>query len=187
MVQSQVTSITPAQHAARHVIGGADPLIDPLFLHASRHASGGADPVTVSSANTYTMGAATLHANDVDRVVTGALDTWIKLKEIRLTNYVYDTLRITYRSFKPGAGQLTTNVYRNGGAVGTEHTHGDPSPGNTYQEDIAGWATGDLLQIYGKSSTVLDGTVDNMRVLGAVAPPVYALGATDMVMTNQDP
>ena len=45
MVKSETTSITPATHAARHVVGGADPLINPLLLHAARHAPGGADPV----------------------------------------------------------------------------------------------------------------------------------------------
>ena len=33
MVNSSSISITPSQHAARHVVGGADPLIDPLLLH----------------------------------------------------------------------------------------------------------------------------------------------------------
>jgi hypothetical protein len=45
MVESHVVSISPATHAARHVIGGADPLVDPLLLHASRHELGGADVV----------------------------------------------------------------------------------------------------------------------------------------------
>ena len=43
MVKSQTTSITPAQHAARHAIGGADPLVNPLLLHGSRHEIGGDD------------------------------------------------------------------------------------------------------------------------------------------------
>ena len=41
MVKSQTTSITPAQHAARHQPGGADP-----FIHASEHNPGGGDQIT---------------------------------------------------------------------------------------------------------------------------------------------
>ena len=45
MVQSSSISITPAKHADRHVVGGSDPLVNPLLLHASRHNAGGADAV----------------------------------------------------------------------------------------------------------------------------------------------
>jgi hypothetical protein len=45
MVNSSTTSITPATHAARHSIGGADPLVDPLLLHAARHDIGGVDEI----------------------------------------------------------------------------------------------------------------------------------------------
>lgn len=47
MVKSQTVSISPAQHASRHSVGGSDPLVDPLFLHATRHQVGGADPVPI--------------------------------------------------------------------------------------------------------------------------------------------
>ena len=47
MVDSQVTSITPATHADRHSVGGADPLVNPLLLHASRHELGGDDKITI--------------------------------------------------------------------------------------------------------------------------------------------
>jgi hypothetical protein len=50
MVVSQTTSITPSEHADRHSVGGADPLVNPLLLHASRHEAGGADPITALSA-----------------------------------------------------------------------------------------------------------------------------------------
>ena len=43
MVKSETVSLTPSQHAANHVIGGTDPLINPLLLHAARHEIGGAD------------------------------------------------------------------------------------------------------------------------------------------------
>ena len=46
MVDSQVTSITPATHADRHVIGGADPLIAPLLSHHAQHEAGGADQIS---------------------------------------------------------------------------------------------------------------------------------------------
>ena len=45
MVDSHVTAITPATHADRHSVGGADPLVNPLVLHASRHIKGGIDEV----------------------------------------------------------------------------------------------------------------------------------------------
>jgi hypothetical protein len=48
MVKSQTTSITPAQHAARHVVGGADPLVAPLLPHHTEHEIGGADEIARS-------------------------------------------------------------------------------------------------------------------------------------------
>lgn len=57
MVSSNTTSITPAQHADRHVIGGADPLENPLLLHSSRHETGGDDEVTpISHASSHEAG-----------------------------------------------------------------------------------------------------------------------------------
>ena len=43
MVNSHTTSITPAQHATRHSVGGADPLVDPLLLHHTQHEAGNTD------------------------------------------------------------------------------------------------------------------------------------------------
>jgi hypothetical protein len=87
MVKSQTTSITPAQHAANHVIGGTDPLIDPLFLHAARHEAGGADVInmdfivtdvtlthnTLADIHRNTSGETQLH---FVRMAGGAGDTW---------------------------------------------------------------------------------------------------------------
>lgn len=47
MVKSQTTSITPATHAGRHVVGGVDPLIDPITTtaHYATHQPGGSDAI----------------------------------------------------------------------------------------------------------------------------------------------
>ena len=45
MVNSGTISITPSKHADRHIVGGDDPLVNPLVLHASRHIKGGVDEV----------------------------------------------------------------------------------------------------------------------------------------------
>jgi len=54
MVESQVTTLTPATHADRHVNGGVDPLIAPLLPHHAQHEAGGADPVSFSGGSSAT-------------------------------------------------------------------------------------------------------------------------------------
>ncbi|MCW7072242.1 MAG: discoidin domain-containing protein [Methanophagales archaeon] len=48
MVKSSVTTIVPPTHAAKHCVGGADPLILPLVHHASTHETGGDDELILS-------------------------------------------------------------------------------------------------------------------------------------------
>ena len=45
------------------------------------------------------------------------------------------------------AGTAHAQIYRNGGAVGTQRNESSTSP-STISEDIAGWTVGDLVQLY---------------------------------------
>lgn len=56
MVQSSSISITPATHAANHVIGGTDPLVTPILVdpHTATHKPGGSDPVEMDFARGIT-------------------------------------------------------------------------------------------------------------------------------------
>ena len=87
MVKSQTTSITPAQHAARHAVGGADP-----FIHAAQHQIGGGDEHTAcrySGANVFNAGAPAVYtALDLSGVI-GANRALVYLHVTAGDNYDY--------------------------------------------------------------------------------------------------
>lgn len=68
------------------------------------------------------------------------------------------TLRIKFWLFYDAGGSSTTygKIYRNGIAVGTERSIGTTM--TEFSEDISGWSSGDLLQIYVKKTGDSSGT-----------------------------
>ncbi len=71
----------------------------------------------------------------------------VKLKEITVTYPGVYRIKFALRK-AGGAGASHAQVYRNGAALGViqQSTSGDFT---TFSEDIGGWQTGDLLQLYG--------------------------------------
>lgn len=156
MVESSSISITPAQHADNHQIGGSDPLTGTILVspHHAEHESGGSDVVPIE----YPTGI--ISSNDTVKTHEGATG---KFKETTLTT-CSPTLRISYEVMKTGSvGTPWVRIYRNAGAVGTQHnvTSGTYS---TKNEEIAGWSNGDALQIYAASSAGDVVHVKNLRV-----------------------
>lgn len=92
-----------------------------------------------------TVGDAIEHS--ADKEMYTAAGAYLKGKEIRLARA--GTYRIKF-ALKVDATDGTIargRVYRNGGAVGTEQTN-NTAVYQTMSEDIAGWAAGDLCQLY---------------------------------------
>lgn len=169
MVESSSISITPSQHADRHVVGGNDPLIDPITTtaHTTSHQRGGSDEL----GTIYNMTDDILFSNDaLKSMVAGSV--WTKLKEMKLEG-MNGTLRIVYDILCTPAGSLESRVRRNGAEVGVQNVNT-----GTYSQDIAGWETGDLCQIYVYCVAGETADVSNMRVLGELIT---------VKATNQDP
>ena len=188
MVNSQVTSITPATHADRHSVGGADPLIAPLLPHHAQHETGGSDIVSVPAYihHDYTADNAILHSNDTIRSVT--VLAYQKFKEILLGS-TPDEIRIYYyMDYISGTfANSCSYIARNGVMVGTEHT-GIVDEG--FYEDISGWLPGDLLQIYCKLEAAGESRVKNMRVCGIETAKYKEILDSELnavKATNQDP
>ncbi len=59
-----------------------------------------------------------------------------------------------YAASNNGGATHYCQIYRNGSALGTEQTYSTINSIQTFSEDIAGWAAGDLLQVYVKTSDV---------------------------------
>ena len=164
MVNSQTTSITPAQHAGRHVIGGADPLVDPLLLHASRHEIGGADAI---SSGYITSGTDIMIADNPVENYGSDTATYKKIKEIVLHS-TPASIKLTFGLRSNVAGKTAYGrIYRNGAAVGTERTVVGTVP-TAFEEIISGWSNGDLLQLYvhGDGSTHRANCLE-FRILGS--------------------
>lgn len=94
--------------------------------------------------------------------------SYTKKKEIVLARG--GTLRIKFDlTFSSGPAGLRGRVYRNGSAVGTEQNIGTYTT-TTFSEDIGGWVTGDLCQLYTYRVDSSDsGTVSNF-ILNSLIP-----------------
>jgi len=99
---------------------------------------------------------------DTQRDKSGTAKT--KIKEIIMPRP--GTFRIKF-DLSRGSGTMSGQIYRNGDAVGTQR---DKSSGyitdyTTYSEDISGWTTGDLCQLYcWCNNAVSSGHVKNFRI-----------------------
>ena len=184
MVNSSSISITPSQHADRHVIGGDDPLVNPLLLHATRHNPGGDDEIApILHTRTYGLSDGVLVNSPASKTTTAT--SYVKLKEIVLQNTVPDTIRIKFSITGSNFGY--GRIYRNGVAVGVER---EANSGTFhYSEDIAGWSVDDLLQVYGyRHATATSCTIFDVEVLGVYGAPVVNIGSkNELEFTIQDP
>jgi hypothetical protein len=117
-------------------------------------------------------GTSIFHANDTYVHWRPYPSAWVytKLKETRL-NLIPDTsLKI---AFTLANGTYTGRsawgkIYRNGSPVGTERVAGGATE---FIETIAGWASGDLLQVYGYAELTTDYCdISNLRILCTFSP-----------------
>lgn len=190
MVQSSSISITPSKHADRHQTTGEDPLTSPVRVepHHATHETGGADEIaSVLHTRTYALSADIIDDNATERSNNSV--GMAKLKETLLGGTVPDTLTIYYQGKHGNSSSFGgIRVYRNGAAVGTLH---DPvsTSWTGWSQDIAGWSTGDLLQIYGLSEhTSYTIHTKDLQVRGLYGAPVVSIGSNnEMTFTHQDP
>lgn len=75
---------------------------------------------------------------------SGLSGVWLKAKEIRIPKA--GVLRIKFTMYS-GGYLLYGQIYRNGTAVGTQRTTYSTT-GQEFSEDISGWSSGDLVQIF---------------------------------------
>jgi len=116
------------------------------------------------------------HSNDAQKDTV--LLAYVKLKEILLDRPL-DNCRIKFDLNRNASFDAYGRIYKNGVAIGTERHTGAADGWFTYSEDLAGWLTGDLIQIYGYTT---GGTCStrNMRFYYDNIPVPQA-------PTNQDP
>ena len=165
MVKSNTTSITPAQHAARHSVGGADPLVDPILTsaHKASHYPTGSDPTS-----DYLMG-------DIDSGLTKIVGpnpgnnaaAWMVMANTDLTlrGAVPSTVRFSFDLKRNAAGEaIKGRIYRNGVAVGTIRE--PPAAAYvTYVEDLEA-APDDVFELYGYGSGTNFGWMQNFHIRG---------------------
>lgn len=91
----------------------------------------------------YVAGDTLLISADTERSFT--LTSYVKVKEIRVARG--GVLRIKFDLNAGGSPQTVKGrIYRNGVPVGIEQTAGDGY--QTFSEDVPGWSSGDLCQLY---------------------------------------
>ncbi len=82
----------------------------------------------------------------VEMATTNSL-TPVKLKEITVTYPGVYRIKFALRKVS-GAGAAHAQVYRNGAGIGTIQENAS-TEFTTFSEDLGGWQTDDLLQLYG--------------------------------------
>lgn len=107
-------------------------------------ADGAITPAKLSIMGAYAVGEYAVCLAPTERII--AATAYTKIKEMKVVG-LSGTLRIKYDFRTEGATVPYSRVYRNGVAVGAEHTSGS-STWTTFSEDIAGWNSGDLIQVY---------------------------------------
>lgn len=98
--------------------------------------------------------------------------TYVKLKEIQTIGYS-GVCRI---KFDMHCGVLSNTasgrVYKNGVAVGTEHSS-DTDAYQTFSEDIGGFLADDLIQLYSKNAMGNMNKIRNFRISHATSAPLH--------------
>lgn len=111
-----------------------------------------------------TAGDYLLVENTTARTVTTT--TYAKYKETKVG--VGGTYRIKFSMKANTSGTIYGQIYRNGVAVGTERSTTSTTI-TEFSEDIGGWSSGDLVQLYSKRT--VDGFVSIFNIYTA-APPI---------------
>lgn len=145
-------------------------------FHGDSHLGGGVDEIACY--DPYILDV--LHNNSTLKYVSGA--SWIKYKEIKIDDCP-DTITIKY-TVQDNTSTVTsyTNIYRNGGIVGTQKSW-KLNAASSYTQTISGWSDGDLLQLYAYESAASNFRVSNLQILGQnITIPKHVEN-----LTNQDP
>lgn len=102
---------------------------------------------TITVGSSYTAGTYKIYGPSAFKSTTSI--TYVKLIEVIVPRA--GTLTTVFTGLAVGgAADVSGRIYRNGVAVGTDHT---VNGGATWTEDISGWSAGDLLQVYGNNNS----------------------------------
>lgn len=114
-----------------------------------------------SGLSAQTAGAYLMSLNSPERTTTSA--SYVKLKEIKIAKSGAYTIKFTLRETSAGTAAYG-QIYKNGSAVGTERS---ASASTDFSEDIAGFASGDLIQVYGKRGASGECGIKDLKLCGA--------------------
>lgn len=128
------------------------PLTDALFTKIRDNIeAGGPD---------YTAGDYLLFSNDAERNTIST--SYVKLKEIKVFRAGAYRIKFEMYGYSPITG-VYARIYKNGAAVGTERLE-ESGAYVEYSEDIAGFAKGDVIQIYAKKIGTGYTYIKNFRI-----------------------
>lgn len=133
--------------------------------HALQHANDGNDQIIFYDMHLENQ---TIDDNTAQKTVTAG--TYTKYKETKInTCSAYLNISLAQYCWSD-PGNIYTKVYRNGVAVGVEHTssgYSGTAGWVTWTEIISGWSDGDLLQIYAYTTAGGPVYVKYLKILGA--------------------
>ena len=133
--------------------------------------------------------------NSNDDIKSTIETSYTKVKEL-LLNEGLPVCRIYFELYTDGGGPTAYGrIYKNGAAIGTERSTTNSSP-QPYTQDFKGFVSGDLIQIYAKTSSGASGSnIKNMRLKYAKQVRRFGIDELDtpltinkvVSVTDQDP
>ena len=127
---------------------------------------------TVELVPSYAITTDLLHSNDPEKLVTELV--YAKVKEIQLIQepYPFASLQFYIDTYNIGGNTVKVKLYRNGVAIGAEHTSNSDGTWAAFTDDIdfTDLAIDDTFEIWGYRTGGILGKVRNFRVYAKETP-----------------
>ena len=151
---------------ANSEIDASSPLTETLLtkfrdnVEGHNHSEATTADVVNAGLQAYTAGDYMVQSNDTERLP--ALASYVKLKEIKILRAGGYRIKFDIRT-SDTSFDAYAKIYKNGSAIGTERTNNSPSD-VTFSEDLTGFISGDLIQIYVKATSTYTAYVNDFRI-----------------------
>lgn len=129
-------------------------------IEGHNHSEATTTDIVNAGLQAYTAGDYLIQSNDTERNTSST--SYVKVKEIKILRAGGYRIKFDIKN-NGGASSAYGRIYKNGVAIGTERTTTSSTDVN-YSEDITGFVSGDLIQIYAKNQIGTPTYINDFRI-----------------------